>query len=66
MTSQQLTCKRCEHTGWDVHSRIVVVEQPELVQYSGLAHQVPERFRREARCIDREACDERADKAATA
>jgi len=26
---------------------------------TGLAHAVPERFRREARCISREDCDER-------
>ncbi len=54
-----LTCKRCEHSGFDVQSRIVEVSDPQLVQYTGLEHTVPERFRREARCIDREACDER-------
>ncbi len=59
MTSQQLRCARCEHTGWDVQSRIVQVDDPKPVQYTGLEHAVPERFRREARCIDSEACDER-------
>ena len=59
----QLTCKRCEHTGYDVHSRIVYVEDPKPIKYSSLDHTVTETFRREARCIDREACDERAERA---
>ena len=53
-----LTCRRCEHTGYDVQSRIVAVEDPQPIQYSGLDHAVPERFRREARCVDSEACDD--------
>lgn len=57
--SVQLTCKRCEHTGWDVDSKIVAVEDPQPIKYTSLPFTVPERFRREARCIDREACDER-------
>jgi hypothetical protein len=56
----ELTCRRCEHQGYDVASRIVEVPDPHPIQYSSLEHTVPERFRREARCIDREACDERA------
>lgn len=62
MMDTLLTCKRCEHTGFDVQSRIVEVSEPKPVQYTGLEHTVPERFRREARCIDREACDERVAK----
>jgi hypothetical protein len=58
--TQLLTCRRCEHQGYDVSSRIVEVPDPQPIQYSGLEHTVPERFRREARCIDREACDDRA------
>lgn len=59
----QLVCRRCEHQGYDVQSRIVEVEDPKPVQYTGLPFTVPERFRREARCIDKEACDDRADAA---
>lgn len=55
----QLVCRRCEHQGFDVQSRIVAVTDPQPVQYTGLTYTVPERFRREARCVDREACDER-------
>ena len=57
--SQPLTCRRCEHTGYDVDNRIVVNPDPHPVTYSGLDYAVPERFRREARCVDQTACDER-------
>ena len=54
-----LTCKRCEHQGYYVQSRIVLVADPKPVTYTGLKHPVLEHYRREARCIDKEACDER-------
>lgn len=55
-----LRCAACGYTGFDVQPRIVEVDPARNVTvYTGDAP-VPERFRVESRCIDHEACADRA------
>jgi hypothetical protein len=52
-----LTCTACGHTGYDVRSRIVATVDDALVRVGDF--EVPERYRHEPHCIDRDACLER-------
>jgi hypothetical protein len=52
-----LTCVACNHTGFDVRSRIVEAPDGATVRVGDAL--VPERFRHEPHCIDRDACLER-------
>lgn len=52
-----LECAACGHKGPGVRSRIV--EAPEGSTVTVLGMQVPERFRTEPHCIDRDACSAR-------
>jgi hypothetical protein len=52
-----LTCTACGNTGYDVRTRIVEAPEGSTVRVG--TDLIPERFRSEPRCIDRDACDER-------
>jgi hypothetical protein len=53
----ELTCVACGQTGYDVRSRIVEANADNTITVLG--NEVPERYRRESHCIDRDACLER-------
>lgn len=52
-----LTCAACGYTGHDVRTRIVEAPDDATVRVGDF--EVPERFRLEPHCTDRDACDER-------
>jgi hypothetical protein len=52
-----LACSLCGHTGHDVRSKVVEAPDDATVMVAGL--EVPERYRMEPRCLDRDACLER-------
>lgn len=54
----QLCCEHCGRIAYDVRPTIVEAEEGATVTVLG--HEVPERFRYETRCVDHEACDDRA------
>lgn len=53
-------CHACGHVGLDVVTR--VVEAPEGATEVIAGREVPQRFRAEPRCVDRQACEDRAEK----
>lgn len=50
-------CHSCGHVGLDVQTR--VVEAPEGATEVLAGVEVPQRFRSEPRCVDRQACQDR-------
>lgn len=59
MSLPALTCAACGYRGLDVQSRVVEVTPTRSVKVYATDSPVPERFRVEARCIDKEACQDR-------
>ena len=59
MTNLQ-TCAACDYTGLDVKTKLVELHPPwRLVHHDHSGQAVPEKWRREPRCTDPEACRSR-------
>ena len=54
-----LTCAACGISDYGVAPRVVEIEPTRTVTVFTDAPPVPERFRVEARCIDKDACQDR-------
>jgi hypothetical protein len=54
-----LRCAACGITDYGVQTRVVEVNPDREIQVYANSPSVPERFKVEARCIDKEACQDR-------
>ena len=63
MTLPDLTCRACSYRGPDVTSRLVEVTPSRSVTVYATDAPVPERFRVEARCMDKDECLDRRERA---
>ena len=55
----ELKCQACGNFGYDVQPRVVEVSPDRTIRLYVDSPAVPERYKVEARCIDKEACQDR-------